>query len=199
MFTSRRQLGSALRLALARRPWIRWLAVATLSLGAAWLVFGQLRSVDDARRAWTEQRIVFVATHDHAPGDALAVEPRSLPEAAIPPAALVERPTGVTTRQHISFGEVVTRSDVSRASGPAAVANQGDVVVAVSDPLLHDAMSTVSIGLPVEIHSDGIVLAASARVVGVEGDVVFVAVNPVDAPGVSFAAQTRLASLAFLP
>ena len=199
MFHSPRRFGPTLRLALARRPWIRWLGIGGAALLAGWLILGQLQQVDAARRSWTDQRTVFVAARDHAPGDVLTVEQRSLPRVAIPPAALDESPSGTPARQHVSAGEIVTSDDVAMATGPAAVAQSDEIVVAISDPLLQGAMSTVVVGLAVDVHSDGIVLAASARVAAVDGDVVFVAVARREAPSVSAAAQMRNASLAFLP
>ncbi len=199
MFSSPRRFGPVLRLALARRPWIRWLGIAGAALLAGWLVLGQLQQVEAARRSWTDQRTVVVATRDHAPGDVLTVERRILPDVAIPPAALDDVPSGTPARQHVSAGEIITSDDIAIGSGPAAVAQDDEVVVAISDPLLQGAMSTVSVGLAVDVHSDGIVLATSARVVAVDGDVVFVAVERPEAPSVSAAAQMRNASLAFLP
>lgn len=198
MFSSPRRIGPALRLALARRPWIRWLAIGAAAVTAGWLVLGQLQAVDAARRSWTEQRTVFVAVHDHAPGELLVVREQRLPEAAIPTSALEESPAGTLTRQWISAGEVITAGDLAGGTGPAGAADEGEVVVAVSDPLLTGAMSNVSVGLHVAVHSEGIVLADTARIVAIDGDVVFVALDPHDAANVSAAAQTRLASLAFL-
>ncbi len=198
MFTTPRRIGPALRLALARRPWIRWLAIAAAAITAGWLVLGQLQSVDDARRAWTEQRTVYVASHDHAPGDPLVVEERRLPLAATPASAVDASPVGSTALQRISAGEVVTTPDVTDSTGPAAAAEAGEVVVAISDPLLLGAMSSLSIGLHVAVHSEGIVLADRARIVAIDGEVAFVALEPGDAPSVSAASQMRLASLAFL-
>lgn len=198
MFSSPRRIGPAIRLAMARRPWIRWLAIGITAFVAGWLILGQLRQVEDARRSWTEQRTVFVAAHEHLPGDRLEFEERRLPTVAIPESALTDAPTGVVARQRIAHEEVLTSLDVGGGRGPATSADDGDVVVAVSDPLLVGAMTAVSSGLEVAVHSDGSVLAERAHIVAVEGDVVFVALDPIDAPGVSAAAQLRSASLAFL-
>lgn len=198
MFNRPRRIGPRVRLALARRPWLRWTVVAAIALAAGWNVHVRLDGVDDARSAWTDQRIVLVASGDHAPGDALVVESRTLPSAAIPPSALDELPAGAIVRQHVARGEVVTHADVASGDGPAAAAESGEVVVAVSDPLLATAMSTVSVGLRVAIHSEGIVLAHDARVTAVDGDVVFVALHAEDATAVSAAAQLRIASIAFV-
>lgn len=194
-----RRIGPAIRLALARRPWIRWLAICSVALAASWTVHTQMRRVDDARSLWTDQRIVHVAATDIDPGDELRTEERTLPEAAIPRTALATVPGGAVSRQYIASGEVLTEADVVVGAGPAASADPGLVVVAVSDPLLADASSIVSIGLRVQVHSDGLVLADRATVTAVEGDVVFVAIEVADAPLVSAAAQDRRASIAFVP
>lgn len=197
MFSSPRRIGAAIRLALARRPWIRWLVVTAIALGAGWSVFDQLEGVDDARRSWGESRTVLVAAHEHAPGEQLVTERRRLPLAAVPAAALSEVDHGETARQRIGAGEVLTSADVDHGAGPAAAADDGTVVVAVSDPLLAGAMSTVTVGLDVVVHGDGIVLADGARIVAIDGEVVFVALDPRDAAQVSAAAQMRTASLGF--
>ncbi len=198
MFSSPRRIGPALRLAMARRPWIRWLVIGVAASSAGWLVFGQLQDVETARRSWTDQRTVFVAAHDLAAGEPLVAEERRLPPAAIPASALTESPTGDLARQRIGAGEVITATDLADGVGPAAVAEDGEVVVAVSDPLLLAATASLSVGLHVAVHSEGVVLAERARIVAIDGEVVFVALDASDAPTVSAAAQARLASLAFL-
>lgn len=198
MFNTPRRIGPALRLALVRRPWIRWLAVTVLSLAVGWMVLAQLRDVEAAQRSWTEQQTVFVAAHDHSPGDPFEVEERRLPLAAVPLSAVTEPPVGLSARQQIGLGEIVTHADVSNRLGPAAGADDGSVVVAISDPLLVDAESNLSVGLEVAVHSEGVVLAQRARIVSINGDVVFIALDARIAPSVSAAAQMRVASIAFL-
>ena len=198
MFSSPRRIGPEVRLALARRPWIRWLVIGAAAVAAGWLVLGQLQDVEAARRSWADQRTVLIASHDHSPGDPLMVEERRLPDAAVPTSALEESPAGGIARQRILAGEVVTTADVGGGAGPAAAADDNEVVVAISDPLLVGAMSNLAVGLRVAVHSEGIVLAERARIVAIDGDVVFVALDPDEASLVSAAAQLRLASLAFL-
>lgn len=198
MFNRPFRIGPAIRLALARRPWLRWSFVALAALVAGWSVHDRLDDVDDARSAWTDRRTVLVASHDHEPGDVLVAESKILPLAAIPRSALEESTPGATVRQTVALGEVVTDADLASGEGPAASARAGQVVVAVSDPLLATAMSSVSIGLRVAVHSEGIVLADDARITAVDGDVVFIALDPDEATAVSAAAQMRLASIAFV-
>ena len=198
MFNRPRRLGPAIRLVLDRRPWLRWSFVIVAALVAGWSVDARLDAVDDARSTWTERRTVLVASHDHEPGDELVVESRVLPSAAIPPSALEDVDAGATVRRQVALGEILTDADVTFGVGPAASAGAGQVVVAVSDPLLATAMSSVSVGLRVTVHSEGIVLADEAHITAVDGEVVFIALDPDDATAVSAAAQMRLASIAFV-
>jgi hypothetical protein len=68
-------------------------------------------------------------------------------------------------------------------------------VVGVIDPLASDP----SIGLPVAVTSEGIVLVAAATVVGADDDVILIAVPTSEAPMVAAAAQLGTVSLLFLP
>ena len=199
MNTRHRRIGPAVRLALTRRPWIRWLAILLLAASAGTVVHAQMRSVEIARTAWSDQRIVHVATADLAPGDAVRSEPRSLPRAAVPPGAIDGIEPGSVSRRHVGVGEMITNADLASGAGPAATAERGLIVVAVGDPLLVDAMSQVSVGLRVQIHSEGLVLAEHATITAVDGGVLFVALDAADAPPVSAAAQQRRASIAFVP
>lgn len=198
MFSSPRRIRQASRLALARRPWIRWIAIALAATAAGALVFGQLLNVDEARRSWTEQRTVLIASRHHEPGEPLDAVERSLPIGAVPESALEELDSGALSRQRIAAGEVITATDVAHGSGPAAAADDGEIVVAIADPLLGDASQQLAIGLPVAVHSEGVVLAERAQIVAIDSAVVFVALDASDAASVSAAAQLRLASLAFL-
>lgn len=190
-------LGPRIRLSIARRPWIRWLVISGIGVLAAWLVFGQLQQVDTARASWSEQREVWVAAIDHSPGDALVAERRTLPLVAISPAAADEIESGTTARQHVRRGEVIVDADLTVASGPAAGADTGQVVVPISDPLLTLASSHLSIGVKVAILSEGIELANNAHIAAIDGDVIFVAVRADSAASVAAAAQMRLASIVF--
>ncbi len=95
----------------------------------------------------------------------------------------------------MAAGEVLTTLDVTDVVGPAALAEPGTVVVALSDPLAR----TVVPGLRVEVAADGLVLADSATVTDVVDDVIFVAVSRRDAAAVALAAQQGIAGLVYLP
>ena len=198
-FTS--HVSRRVRLSLVRRPWIRWLVIVAIAVWAGVLVNDRLSAVAEARDRWTDRTTVAIATHPHEPGDVLAVEWRSLPDVAVPPDAItraIGREIGIdaasVVRQRVGAGEVVVRSDLAAGSGPAAGADTGDVVVPVSDPLV----VAPEVGSAVAVYSEGIVLAASAQIVRVDADVVFVAVDAADAALVAAAAQTRQASIVFL-
>ena len=63
---------SRARWALARRPWLYWLAVGVLAVGAGLLVAEAVGAVDDARRRWGDERTVLVAERDAGPGEVVA-------------------------------------------------------------------------------------------------------------------------------
>ena len=188
-------VAASARLVLARRPWIYWAVVTTLAVVAAAAVHGEMASVAAERDRWGSTRTVMVTRHELEPGDEIAADLVSLPVAAIPERALAEAPTGALVRQRVAAGEVLTELDVTGRSGPAALAEQGAVVVALSDPLARD----VAAGLRVQLTADGLVIAGDATVTAVDYDVIFVAVDAGEAPAVAAAAQQGVASLLYLP
>jgi hypothetical protein len=183
------------RLVLARRPWIYWAVVAVLAGLAAATMQGQIGSVAVERDRWGTTRTVLVSTDDLEPGDPVVAAPTALPIAALPDSALDELPDGAIVRQRVAAGEVLTRVDVTARGGPAALAEPGTVVVALSDPLARN----VAVGFSVQVSADGLVVADDARITAVVDDVVFVAVSERDGPGVAAAAQQGIASLLYLP
>ncbi len=184
------------RLVLARRPWIYWAAVATLAALAAAFVHGEMTSIATERNRWGATRSVLVATRQLEPGDAIDAEQVSFPLAALPDGALtVDSSNGTVVRQRVAEGEVLTHLDVTSRTGPAALAEPGTVVVALSDPLARDVVSD----LDVRITADGLVIAEQARVTGVVDDIIFVAVTATEAPTVAAAAQQGIATLLYLP
>jgi hypothetical protein len=188
------RLGRNVRLVLARRPWIRWLAVGLVAAVTGASVHAQLQSLDAARAQWTDQRRVPVATADASPGDVLTWEWQTIPAIGVPDGVASEVSAGTIARQRVGTGEIVVGTDLGVGAGPAAGAATGHVVVPISDPLVTDP----SVGLDVAIYSDGLVLAAESRIVHVDGPVVFVEMDAADAPMVAAAAQTRQASIAFV-
>ena len=183
------------RLVLARRPWIYWAVVAVLATLVAFAVNAQLATVAAARSEWGTTRTVLVADEALEPGGPILVTPTELPVAAIATSALSTLPDDARLRQRVGAGEVLTELDVTARAGPAALAEPGTVVVALSDPLSRG----VTIGLSVQVTADGIVLAEPATVVDLVDDVIFVAVAAHQAPTVAAAAQQGIATLLYLP
>ena len=183
------------RLVLARRPWVYWAVVATLAALAAAAVHGEMTSIAAERDRWGSTRTVLVARHRLEPGDPVAADLVDLPTAAVPDSALDTIPNGARVRQRVAAGEVLTGLDVTGRSGPAALAEPGTVVVALSDPLARD----VTTGLDVQVVAEGLVIAARAQVTGVVDDVIFIAGGAGEAPTVAAAARTGVASLLYLP
>jgi len=183
------------RLVLARRPWIYWAIILALASVVAVTVHGQLGALDDARAQWGTSRRVVVAASDLEPGAPIATRSADLPEALIPAAALAELANDAILRQRVAEGEILTEVDIAARPGPAARAPAGTVVVAVPDPLAKD----ISLGAPVRIAADGLILAESATVADVTDGFVFVAVEPHDAAAVAAAAQQGLTTLLYLP
>jgi hypothetical protein len=188
-------VAASARLVLARRPWIYWAVVVALAgLGAA-AVHGEMASIAAERGRWGATRVVMVARHQLEPGDQIAADLVALPVAVIPERALEQAPTDARVRQRVAAGEVLTDLDVTGRDGPAAIAERGTVVVALSDPLAREVVA----GLRVQVAADGLVIAGRATVTGVVDDVVFVAVATGEAPAVAAAAQRGIASLLYLP
>ncbi len=189
------QLITRARFELARRPWIYWLVVAALAVTVAVSVRAELATIGERRDAWGVSRVVLVADGDLLPGDPLRVREATLPAPVIPESAITSLPAGARLRQHVADGEVLVDVDVLTASGPAARAPAGTVVVGVIDPL----MRSVRAGAAVEIAAGGRVVASPATVVDVVDEVTFVAVRPDDAASVAAAALDGTASLLYLP
>lgn len=190
-------VANRVRLLLARRPWLYWTAVAAVAGMIAWGVHERTSAADDARRAWVDTSTVVVAIRPHAPGDELAVATEELPVDAVPDEALtvadldgIDRPIA---RQHLAAGEPVTWLDVRPGDGPAALADPGSVTVALTGQ--HGART----GLPVAVAADGLVVAEAGRIVAVDGDVVFVAVERLDGATVAAAVAAGSATLLYLP
>jgi hypothetical protein len=183
------------RLVLARRPWIYWVVVATFATLAAVAVQSEMASIAAERTSWGSTRTVLVASHQLEPGDAIVAELVDFPVAVLPEGSLTEQPVAGVARQRVAAGAVLTALDITSRTGPAALAEPGSVVVALSDPLARNSAA----GLRVRVAADGVILADSAEVTHVADDVVFVAVDDIDAAAVAAAAQQGIASLLYLP
>ncbi len=192
------QIGARVRWFVARHRWVRWLTAAGLAAIVAGSLLVHAAGVEEARRTWSEHDVVLVADGAHDPGDPLRTTQRRLPLAAIPPSALVvdhDRPAvpARLARQRIADGEIVVEADVAVPTGPAALADDGTVTVAIDDVLV----PTAPIGAHVAIAAEGITIAGDGIVVAEREGVVFVAVAAEAAPLVAHAAQQRTASILF--
>lgn len=188
-------VAARVRLTLARRPWAYWLIVATLAAVPAFAVRDHLARLDEARRSWDDTRPVLVATRALGPGDEIVARAVDLPLALLPDGALAELPEAARLRQRVANGEVLTELDIADRRGPASLADDGTVVVALADPLGRE----VAIGLEVHVAADGVVLTRTATIVDVVDEIVFVAVDAGDGAVVAAAAQQGIASLLYLP
>ena len=184
-----------LRYELARHPWIRWVIVVALAAAVGLIVRGELAALATQRQAWGRSREVLVADGDLAPGDVVRARAVTLPDAARPAAALESLPEGAVARQRVGDGEVIVDIDVQRATGPAAGAPAGTVVVGIVDPLMGDS----SVGDRVLVAARGEVLADEAVIVHIVDEVAYVAVAPNDAPAAAAASRDGTATLLYLP
>lgn len=183
------------RIFLARHAWARWAIVLALTAGVGWTSHQRATAVERKRNAWGTTVEVVVASADLEPGDRIDAEIIALPAAMLPSEGLTSLPPDGRVRQRVVIGAIITTADISTVDGPAAFAEPGTAVVGVADPLAVGA----SIGLPIMVTSEGVVLAAAATVVGADGEVVLIAVPVSEAPMVAAAAQLGMVSLLFVP
>ena len=107
------QLLARLRLLLARRPWIYWLAVAIAAVAVGVATARTLAGIDAARLAWGRQQTVWIATAATEPGQQIVAERREVPQAVVPIGAVDREPSSMIARQRMSVGEIVTADDVA--------------------------------------------------------------------------------------
>lgn len=192
---SPRRLAVALRRFLVRRPWIYWSVVALAAAGAVTSVLDHADRIDDERRAWGTQRVVWIAAADLAPGDALDVERREVPAAMVPPGALDHHPGALVARQRVGAGEIVHELDVVAPDGPRAMTPHGWLVV----PVLESPASGARLGDRVLVVADGLVLADDAVVVGAHADATLVAAPGDRAASIPAAADAGRVTLLLVP
>lgn len=154
---------SRLRLALARRPWLYWVFVASCA-ALVWLLLTAKRAeLDDQRRRWGETRRVWVAAVDIGAGEAVRTIERDYPVAMVPASALDAEPTvGLLAETSIAAGEVLVASDVDVDTNSALPL--GWVVFAFSrdhTPALHPGVAVAVFGSG-QRWCDGMVVAVSA-------------------------------------
>ena len=183
-----------IRIFLARHAWVRWAIIVALTVAVGWTVHHRGAAVERERASWGATIDVVVARSDLQPDGAIDAAIVAMPAAMVPPAALTALAPDTRLRRHVVIGAVLTSADVTVDPGPAAFAEDGTAVVGVIDPLARSA----SIGLQVAVTSEGVTLAERASIVGVDTDVIFVAVPEAAAPMVAAAAQIGNVSLIFL-
>ncbi|HEY7627158.1 MAG TPA: hypothetical protein VH761_08815 [Ilumatobacteraceae bacterium] len=120
-------------------PWIHWMLVGCAAIGVGVGSWRAIAGVDAARRAWGEQRTVWIATTAAAPGDSIAADRREMPRAMVPATAATDDPSGRVARQHLGAGEIVTVADVG-ATGQASLVPSGWVALAVPSTPEHFAV-----------------------------------------------------------
>ena len=146
------------RFELARRPWIYWLVVAALAGLVGIGVSRAVGRVDAARRAWGEQRSVWVATADVEPNEPIVAEPKVVPRAVVPERAVIDDPGPSVARQRIAAGAIITSFDVTQP-GPAGLVPDGWVAIAVPTPASHFvAGDHVTVFAADQLLGDGLVV-----------------------------------------
>lgn len=183
-----------LRRLLVKHPWVYWLVVAAVALGAAASLLARSDAIDAERAAWGESVTVFVADRALVPGDPLTVVAVDVPRAMMPPDALAT-PDPSTVRRHVGEGEIVVAADVVASSAPHAMIPAGWLGV----PIVESPASGAAVGDRVLLVSDGIVISGDAVVAGHHDDVTIVAVPAAAAPAVPAAADAQRLTLLLVP
>jgi hypothetical protein len=164
------------RLALARRPWLYWLAVGLCAAGVWFGVAGAQAQVAHARDGWGRTRRVWVADGDVAAGAAVHATAADYPVAMLPSSALTSAPGEAMAARSVADGEVLVADDLaddrSTPTGWLAFAVPADGAPAL---LVGDHVAVFGSG---ERWCDGIVAAATGAVDGMVDVMVEVAVPP---------------------
>lgn len=180
------------RLVLARWPWIHWVLIGAAAVGVAAGTGRAIASVDAARRSWGEQRSVWIATTELAPGELIMATRRDVPRAMVPSGAATDDPSGGVARQHVSAGEILTLADVG-ARGEASLVPGGWVAFAVPSVAGH-----YSVGDHVRVFAGDQALGNGLIVGRGESDLM-VAISEDAAPSLAAALLTDSVTLALSP
>ncbi len=183
---------AAVRLMVARHPWIYWLAIAIVAAAVAVGAASSLAGVDAARRAWGQQSRVWITTSAIEPGQPIAASAHDVPVAVVPIGATRESPAGAIARQRMGPGEIVTTDDVS-ARGSAGLIPTGWVAFAVPVPGEH-----LATGDHLEVYS-GDQLVAAGVVVDESDSELMIAIPATAAPAMSAALLADSVTLALTP
>jgi hypothetical protein len=183
------------RRVLVQHPWIYWLVVVLIAIGAFASMLDRSGAVDDARSSWGDTAIVLIAAADHHPGDAINAAPREVPLAMVPESAVSTSRKALVARQNVAIGEIVTNGDVVAQNGPQAFAPDGWLIV----PIVESPYSGAQLGDRVQVVSDGFVVSVDAQIVGSHDDVTLVAVPADEAPFLPAAAAAGGLTLLLVP
>lgn len=161
-----------------------------LAIGAA-SYQARANALDRARSQWGDAITVWVASADLHPGDDVKGNstPRRVPAEIVPEAALLEAEGTVT--QRVARGSILTNVSVTASTDALALAPPGTVVVGVRQSVPVGA----SAGESVAVVSEGVMIAARAVVVGIENEIVLLALPIDEAPVVSAASDGRSVAL----
>ena len=184
------------RIGVARRPWITWLAAVAAASVVALAVHDAMAAVRQERDAWGRRTTVLVATNPISPGDAVdaLVIRRDVPLALAPPGALTSVEPLDTARQHVGVGEILVDVDIGRVPGPLGVLPDEWLAVTIDGP----ANDSFVAGGAAVVLAAGAVVAPDAVVVQVLAEGVVVGVPPDVAAAVAEMAAQRLAVVALV-
>jgi hypothetical protein len=166
-----------LRRLLARRPWIRWLAIVVCAGAAGVGLQGKVAALDEAKAQWDGGTLVFVLRHDVAAGDQIRpsdVAERFVAPDIVPGGAAASFDQTVIARHAMGRGEIITGTHVGRAGGPAGLLRPGSVGVAVALPVGSSVPLAVGDRVGVVIGLDPLGLSTAQVTTGVvaEGEIV---------------------------
>jgi hypothetical protein len=172
-------LAVRLRRLLARRPWIRWLVIATCAATAGIGLQGKVAALNEAKDRWDGGALVYVLRHDVVAGSEIRredVEQRLVAPDLVPLGAATSFGEPVTARHAMGRGEIVSTTHVGQAVGPAGLLRPGAVGVAVPLPIGSSVPLALGDRVGLVVGSDPLGTGADPTPVGVAamGEVVFV-------------------------
>jgi hypothetical protein len=193
-----------LRIALARRPWLVWLAAGAAAGFVALALHGQFAAADAARREWGEAVEVVVATDAVDPGSPATsadLARRRVPRALVPDGALRAVPQSGVVVRRLARGEILVDADVGSGDDRFSLVPAGHSVVALPRPTV---LPPLAPGDAVQLAGgtpDGTLVHVTARVLSVVDAAILVAVASDDAADVALAAadQVRPPAIVLVP
>lgn len=183
-----------IRMLLARRPLLYWMAVTTVALVIGMSLRSAAAQAERQRDSWGSVSAVLVAEHRLGPGERLAgaVSVRNLPNALLAASALHALPAGATARQYIAEGEVLVALDVTPDSGPLSLLPRDWLAIAIEEP----NSTAFGIGDSAAVLAGGRIIAPIAVVLQVAVDGIVIGV-PTDVAGaVAEAANQHVVTVA---